>query len=372
MKRILLLFCLIPSLFSAQEIYDEHTFADILLSSRSRTLPSMRMDALPNATLDSTHVYEDWAGDLLIDKYTYQFDGVHIMKSHKTGYTTDRELYQVKTTYTYEPQKYFWIEQIDSIYESKGYTSRSKYTRTYNEEAYMTGFREYHANYDSPWGEAVLIYSAVEFNDKNMPIVFMDTTYSVLINTQPATPVFRKWDIKYDNNNTIEEMTSSVRVESEWIPEVKYKIAYDGTGTIRTMTVLGLENMEWTHKLGEVTTTFDERDNKKTYQRKNSEGQIIKSYRFEHFYDETSTQNEIITGQTPEIRLDGSSRLLTIDLKEAQNGSVAIVNASGSIVDNRNIHNSVSQISLANLQPGFYIVSIQTTGRNTSHKIMLK
>lgn len=375
MKRILLLFCMLPSLFSAQEIYDEHKFADVLLSSRSRTQPSMRMDALPDATLDSTHVYEDWSDDLLIAKYTYQFDGAHIMKSHKTALSGDREIYLVKTSFTYEPRKYFWIEQIDSIFEQNRYTSKSKYTRTYNEEAYLTDYREYQSNYDSPWNE-LQIYSAVEFNEKNMPILFMDTTYAIIENELTTTPVIRKWDIKY-NNNTIEEMISYTEVSDlvspdGWIPEIKYKINYDEFGTTRTMTVLGMENMEWTYKFGEVITTFDGRDNKKTYQRKNSEGQIIKSYRFEQFYDETSTQNEKIIGQEPEIVLDGSSRLLTIDLKEAHNGYVTIVNASGHIVAGRNIHNPVSQISLANLQSGFYIVSIQTTGHRISQKIMLK
>lgn len=376
MKRILLLFCMLPSLFSAQELYDEHQFADVLLSSRSRAQPSMRMDALPDATLDSTHVYEDWAGDFLISKYTYQFDGAHIMKRYMTGYSHDKKLYLVKTSYAYEPRKYFWIEQIDSIFEFNRYTSRSKYTRTYNEEAYLTDYREYHSNYDSPWGDAVQIYSAVEFNEKNMPVLFMDTTYAIIENELTTTPVIRKWEIKY-NNNTIEEMTSYTEVSDlvspdGWIPEIKYKIHYDEFGTTRTMTVLGMENMEWTYKFGEVITTFDGRDNKKTYQRKDDKGEIVASLRFEQFYDETSTYNKKITGQEPEIILDGSSRLLTINLKEAQNGSVTIVNASGHIVTGRNIHNPISQISLANLQSGFYIISIQTTGHRISQKIMLK
>jgi len=361
-------------LSSAQDIYDEHKFAEVLLSSRSRSEPSLRYSPLPDAPLDSSYVYEDTSGDdLLIAKYAYQYDADdYIIKRQNTGYSNGSAIYQIYTAYAYEPRKYYWIEQIDSIYELNRYTSKNKYTRTYNEEAYLTDYREYQSNYDSPWGRAIQIYSAVEFNEKNMPVVYMDSVISSPLSARPYT--VRKWEITY-YYTSIESMTCYVESESnkQWIPEVKYVISYDDSFPERTMEIFTMENDEWSVKIGEVINNIDGRANRASYQKKNEKGELIQSYRFEHFYDETATHNNQLNNniKAPVILLDNASRTLTVSLNEVQKVNVTIVNASGRIVLNQTLNHADSRISLANLQSDYYVVCVRTSESYTSKTIIL-
>lgn len=359
MKKILLLFCLFPLLSSAQDIYGEYKFAEVLLSSRSRSQPSLRYSPSPYAPLDSSYVYEDTSGDdLLIAKYTYEYDGYHIIKREGKGYSGDIELYQMKTTYAYEPNGYLWTEQIDSIFEQNRYTPKNKYTRVYNEENYMIDYREYESNYDNPWGRAIQIYSAVEFNEKNMPVVYIDSVIPSPLSAKPYT--IRKWEITY-HYTSVESMTCYVESNKEWTPEVKYVISYNADFPETTMEIFTMENGEWSVKTGEVINYIDDRANRGWYQKRNEKGELIQSFRFKHFYDETATHNDKLANnrKSPEIQLDNSSRTLTVSLNEVQKGSIAIVNASGRIVLNQTLDHADSRISLANLQPGYYVVCIR-------------
>jgi len=372
MKRILLLLYLCPLFISAQEIYDEHKFAEMLLSSRSRSEPAMRSDPLPPLQLISTHVYDDLA-DLLIAKYYYEFDDTYVMKRQKIGYSGETELYKINTTYTYEPRKYYWIEQIDSIFEQGRYTSKSKYVRTYNEEAYLTEYKEYESAYDSPWGNALQTYSAVEFNDQNMPTVFIDKMLAVDPNDAlTIEPIIRKWEVKYGKYMMVEEMTGYVQVVDKWIPEIKYIVSYHEMLFQRTMEIFTMVDNEWSLKIGEVITDLDGRGNKDKYQKKDEKDELIQSYIFNQFYDEGTTHNQSITNaQSPEIYIDNSTRTLTIDLKEAEKGNVTVVSAAGIPVFSQAVNQLMSQLSLANLKAGYYIVCVRTAGQNKSQAVVL-
>lgn len=374
MKKILFLLCICPIFLSAQEIYDEHKFPNILLESRSRSEPSLRSDQLPDAPLDSTYVYENTFGDeSLIARYIYQFDDSYIMKRHKTAYSGDKVLYDIKTNYSYEPRKHYWIEQIDSIFEFNKYTAKSRTTRTYNEDSFLTDYREYESNYDSPWGDARQIYTAVEFNDKNMPTLFMDTTYVIISNADMSiSPMIYKWEITYDNN-TVKEMVRYIQVNEEWLPEIKYVITYDHFWITRTMDILTKKDDAWSVKIGEIITHIDGRDNKTSYQKKNESYDIIQSYRFQHYYDESATNiEEIKETQGVEIQLDNNSRILTVNIQDSPKAEVMLITASGHIALKQSINQPTVQISLANLPAGYYIVSIQSSGQYRSQAIILK
>lgn len=372
MKRILLLFCVCPLFVCAQEIYDEHRFLDVLLSSRSHSEPLMRSSPLPHASLDSTYAYENTFGDdFLIAKYAYEFDNENIMKIQKRGYSGDIELYRVHSTFDYEPRKYFWTERIDSVYERNRYTSKSKFTRTYNEEAHLIDYRQYESNYDSPWGEALQIYSAVGFNEDNMPIVFMDTVTSINENLTIRPYIVHRWNVYYSGYSTVDSITSYVESGDRWIPELKYVISYDELWPDRTVEVFTKKDGEWTEKVGELFTKIDGRSNKALHQKKNEKGEMIQSYRFDHFYNENTVSNEgIIGGKVPEISLD-NSRMLTVNLNGTQKGYVAIVNASGQIMLNQSVNQETSVVSLASLRPGYYIVSVRTATQNKSQAVIL-
>jgi len=337
--------------------------------------PDLRSSTLPEATLDSTYMYEDLADDMLIEKYIYEYDGNHIMKRWCTGYSLDWELYRVKSHYNYGPVKNFWIERIDSTFEQSRYTTKDKITRTYNEKDFLIDYREYTSQYNSPWGDARQIYSAVGFDENNLPILYMDTVYVAKEGSDLMTPVIHRWAITY-KSNAVESMACYVEVEKEWIPEVKYVITYDESGSGRTIDAFVKKDDTWSdEKISQAIHTFDSRNNLVEYKTidQDQAGEFVKSFRYEHFYAGSATHNEQINNlDAPEIRLDNSSRTLTVNLKDSSKGEVMLFTASGHIVLKRSVDQPASQISLASLKAGYYIVCVRTSGQSKSQAIVIQ
>lgn len=373
MKKSLLLLIFLPLFASAQVLPYNYKFAEVLLSSRNRAEPGLRSSPFPDALLDSTHLYDDRA-DMLLAKYTYEFDGAHIMNSVKKAYSSGKELYQVKSSFSYEPRKYFWIEQIDSIFEFEpdNYTTKTKYTRTYNEEAYMTEYKEYYSMYDSPWGRAMQTFSAIEFNEENMPIIYMDTLNMEELDPTTKGTIVHKWEVTY-NRTVIESMTGYIEVENNWLPEIKFVIS-DELWPKRTIDVLVKMDDSWSQKVGEVVQNFDGRDNLSIYKIINEKNEIDQSFRFKHFYADgiITHSNSLNKTETPKILVNNSDRSLTIDLGEELKGEITIINATGRVVKRSSLSQSNGYFLLNDLKSGYYIICIQTDKQYLSQPVILR
>lgn len=370
-KKILLLCCLLPSLIVAQDI-SRHKFPYLMLNSRNTSEPVLRLDPNPFCPLDSTYMW-DKLNDRIIAKFTYIYDDSFVMERIKTGYSDNKEVYRMKTTYKRKPERYyFWYEQIDSVFEQNKYVQKSKYTRQYNDKNYLTEYKEYESISDSPWGDPLQIYAAVEFNEENLPVIFMDTTYVHKENSDLDCNI-HKWEITYGTHNVYESFTCYSRTGNEWIPEVKYTNEYDIYGFQSVMEVWGMEDNEWKVKLGEIENVYDAGSNKSAYIERDKDNEYIYDIYFEHFYHLDDTHNqEIKPVQTPVFKIENSSRILTVNLLQSVKGKLTITNATGKTVHTQSLQQLITEISLAHFKPGYYIINIQTPTQLKSQSIILK
>jgi len=370
MKKHLLLFSFFPLFIFAQKVSEEKLnfpdiLADVMISSQS----SLRLSPEPYRPLDSMYVYDQLA-EFVMQKVTYEYDasGYRIIRQIERDFSFGVELYQTHTSFVYGT--YDWIERIDSIFEGGRYTSAMKYTRTYDEKNRLIDYRIYKKDYDGPW-YPIRIYSADTFNEEGEIIVYMDTM--VLEN---KSNIIHRWEVVESRpSSTSEVLDSYVKVEDDkWQLEFRYvkeNIADPALWPVIRKRIMLQKDDDWTI-VNERISYYSDHLTKMT--ESNMNGELIKSLTYEYFHNEgwASHTDVIEADNIPEIFVNNNSHTLRIDLKDQNKGDLRVVATSGRVIISQVINQSLDFISLSHVQPGYYIISVQTLKGRISQAAIIR
>ena len=367
MKKLVLFVCLLPCLSFARPSSDH--FSKIFGATHPKT-SSLRAAA---STLDSIYTYQGEENRLTdIEYHTYDASGRLIKEERKLSRGFDGDLVlSSKTEYSYPENPgtgRYETEEKTYRYDNGQWTLVSK---TLNGYATATATQIYMRSYlfeDGKWKKD-WIWEAVEYTDEGYPSLVVDSTF----HSDGSVDVMRM-DAVYDGRPVPSEgsMYGLDEKTGEWIAIQRNRMEYNDEGNILSQYAELLEDGEWGFGF-EYTYQYDERGNVTHETDREADGTVF-LIRYRNFYsDRLVTHNQTLQA-APDytVRIHPASRVLEVNLGEATEGQVAIINAAGTTVYRQTLHSSLSSLPLNSFSTGFYIIHIYTPAGEASHQVVIR
>lgn len=365
MKKFLLFICLLPGLAFAQSVSNKAAKFQRFLQKSAPI--ETRASVFATATLDSTYWFQG-AEELLTNRtyFTYNDAGQVVRKMFSSG---DGFVVSGKAEYSYagtaenksEEEINYHLENGQWI---PGYKTVTKYNHTQTPIAMYQYYYE-----EGVWVDDNFQVST-EFNADGYPTVLMDSAFH---KEEPVTVM--RMEIAYDKKHNAEGLNilEPGRTNGEWILSQKAKLTYDEAGrTLSQYHEVKDDEGNWEFSFY-YTYEYDERGN--MIREIDKDAEFVNPYpmRYQNFYsDHVVTKNESIqVNNTIRMAVDAGSQSLSVDLGEEQRATVTIISAAGAVVRRISLNESLSTISLNELN-GYYIVHIQTLGGVKSQSVIIR
>lgn len=364
MKKFVLFVCLLPGLAFAQSVSNKAAKFQRFLQKSAPI--ETRASVFASATLDSTYWFqgaEEWLTSRTY--FTYNDAGQVVRKMFSSG---DGFVVSGKAEYSYagtaenksEEEINYHLENGQWI---PGYKTVTKYNHTQTPIAMYQYYYE-----EGVWVDDNFQVST-EFNADGYPTVLMDSTFQ---KEEPVTVM--RMEVTYDKKHNAEGLSilKSGKTSGEWIPDQKAKLTYDEAGRTLSQYHEEMEDGKWKFSFL-YTYEYDERGNMIREIDKNVESERPFPMRYQNFYsDHVVTKNESIqVNDVIRMAMNAGSKSLSVDLGEEQRATVTIISATGAVVRRISLNESLSTISLNELN-GYYIVHIQTLGGVKSQSVIIR
>lgn len=367
MKKFVLFVCLFPYLSFAQQ--STNHFSKVFGSG----LPTVESLRAASPTLDSMYIYQGKENRLTsIEYYTYDASGRLIKQEGKTAGGPDGDLFLTsKTEYSFsESQEAGRNETEEQIYVYDNgqwlpvYKVFNGYAAATGTQVYMRSFLNQNGEWKKDW-----TWEAVEYTDEGFPSLVMDSTF----NHDGSIEVMRM-EASYNSLNLpAEGLTYSQDMETgKWLPMQRDRLEYNEQGKMLRQYAELMEDGQWEFGF-EYTYQYDERGNMTHETDREADGSVF-LIRNQNFYsDRIVTHNQTLRADPDyTVRMNPTSRVLQVDLGEATEGRITIINAAGTTVYQQTIHSSFSNFSLDSFSTGFYIIHIYTPAGEASHRVIIR
>lgn len=373
MKKFLLFVCLWPCISFAGERSGHFLKIFGRVSPKTTQLRSASSTPLARPLRDSMYTYQGEENVLTsIEYYTYDALGRPARVETQSVRAADGRLVpSSRTEYSFlEDQKgelYEWTETT-YVYDREQWQQASFVVNGYDAatdlQIYMKSFLYENNELVKDW-----TWEAVEFTPEGYPSLVMDSMF----HHDGSVDVMRM-DATYDGFNRPVRGTTYGQVPEtgEWFPVQRDQLAYDDEGKILRQYAESMEDGRWVFSFV-YTYQYDERGNMTHETDREADGSVYR-IRYQNFYsDRVVTHNETLRANPSyTVRMIPSSRILQVDLGEAAEGQITLVNAAGSIVYRQTLHSAVSSIPLGALSTGFYIIHIYTPEGEASHQVIIR
>lgn len=322
---------------------------------------------------DSVYTYQGEENVLTsIEYYTYDASGRPVQVEAKSARGFDGNLIiSSKTEYSFqenpEEELYEWME-TRFVYNQGEWHPVSLIVNGYDT---ATGIQIYMKSFQYQNGERIKdwTWETVEFTAEGYPSQVVDSTF----NRDGSVDVMRM-DATYDGlDRPAKGTTYALDGETgEWIPVQRNQLTYDDQGKILRQHAELMEDGHWEFGF-EYTYQYDERGNMTHETSREADGSVFR-IRYRNFYsDRIVTHAETLRANPAyTVRVLPASRILQVDLGEATEGQITLINAAGTIVYRQTVSSAVSSIPLGALATGFYIIHIYTPEGEASHQVIIR
>ena len=363
MKKVLFILCLfVPTLVSAQ-VYE---------------------------TIDSAYTYEGEEKKLAkITAYSYGGNGGSwdemtqergVFDINLDGVTSDDEEYKID--YTYNPSGELCEEEALLYYKTRdGWSAQVKYDVCYNipdgmvmknyqfsDKAVIHNY-QFYVKLEDKW-ELAIKKVTTEYNDQKLPFVQMDSSYF----TDGTEAIAQRIELSYNENgkcsvSTLYEKTNMPAIGQEWRAFSKTEFSYNRDGKIEREIDYHYSGNEWSY-LSTTEYEYNERGNCIS-EIKSNENRIIDEIYYKYKYSIRGA-NEHISSVQSKVYPNPVSDVLSVTIDGADNAIITLTNVAGSVVVRQKINQPATQIPVHYLAGGYYVLTVQTTTKTETHKILIK
>ena len=377
MKKILLLLGVLPCLLSAQNVVKERSLVKQMIKDKQLEDRVLLYSGSEKNLPDSVYTYHGQDKDLISKSaLTYDNNGRIVQEKgvrylNYDGVSQGSEEYKIDYVYT---QKGNLIEEdVTTSYLVNGeWISAYKVVSVYNSADLYSPIEYYVYNYDGDnW---VLDWSttATEFDDKNRPIVYMDSTFYP---SYDADTFVMRMNMVYNEIGLYSLITTFIPVDEageEWMPLEKIELVYNEDGKLVRDVHSDYDKyvLAWIPSYT-YSYEYDEAGNRIS-EIESSEYGVTDEIYYTNIYSSIPDANSVLLSVQAKIYPNPVSDVLYVTLEGIDNAVVTLVNAAGRVVAQQNISHSIASIPVQSFAKGYYFLVIQTSKGTKTHKVIIR
>jgi len=347
-------------------------------------------------TIDSVYTYEgENRTPVRIAAYTYGGNNGNwnemtqergMLDINEDGVISDDEEYMIDYTYTnkgdWSEEKVLYEEEGLWYYKTPdGWSAQFKFVLCYT-FPYKTLMRNYQFsdkevihnyqlfNYEEDDWLLAMKRLTVEYNDRNLPSVQIDSMYYT-----DGTAIAQRIELLYNEDgrcsvSTIYEETDLLALEHDWNASFKTEFFYNREGKVEKEIDYHYSGDEWSYS---STTEYKYNDGHGdciSEIRSNKNGIVSEIY-YEYKYSIRGANEHISSVQTKAYP-NPVSDVLHVSINGADNATITITNIAGSIVVQQKTNQPITQIPVHSLSGGYYFLTVQTATKTETHKVFIK
>ena len=389
MKKTLLILFALPFLLSAQNVtvnaMKESSFVKQMIKSKKAENSVFVYSAVGNNLPDSIYTYDgeeknlyskaaftyDDAGRVLQEKGVEQiYYGENSSREYKKEYSYTQDGNNIMTEEIYsiiDNGEWVYFEKLVTVYNSENtYTPMEYNTFDYIEDGWVIDYK----------------YTAVELDDKNRPVAYIDSTFEKSFYSGDVDTSVMRIEVSYnelgqDSLYTTFHMNEVVLKEiDEWVPLQQIEIVYNENNKFLKQISYEydyedeVEDVDWIYEYT-VDFEYDEKGNVISEIVSSDEYGMFGAIYYTNIYS-ISNANDVIFSVKSNIYPNPVSDVLFVSIEGVDKAILTLVNAAGGVVAQQTVSGSVAEIPVQSFAKGNYFLIIKTNQGTKTHKIIIK